>query len=306
MFGVYPVVVVVSGMGIDGSYDATLSVNDAIEDWNVNVVIAVGVAMGLKKDKQVLGDVLVSSSIQNYDKKKVSNGKTIERSMRPVASCNLLDRFSNCDDWNFYTEQNRKVKIHSGLFKKVTGLGVEDFNMLCSLGVFNAPLMNDAIFKFKRYEDASLTYTGIDKHTNDEVGGWDTTIRKTQYEKLFYNQQSSMSEVDYSAYSRSREAVENKRTGQQRTAVKAERTQSTPIVQPQPARSAAPSSPTSSVAPSKAEIDLKTKLEALKVDNTVLHKKFGKGAVVKINKNEKFIHTNSPSAKRNSSSPMLS
>lgn len=119
MFGVYPVVVVVSGMGIDGPYDATLSVNDAIEDWNVNVVIAVGVAMGLKKDKQVLGDVLVSSSIQNYDKKKVSNGKTIERSMRPIASCNLLDRFSNCDDWNFYTEQNRKVKIHSGLI--ITG-----------------------------------------------------------------------------------------------------------------------------------------------------------------------------------------
>ena len=182
------------------------------------------------------------------------------------------------------------TQLEPGLFKKVTGLSVEDFNMLCSLGVFNAPLMNDAIFKFKRYEDASLTYTGIDKHTNDEVGGWDTTIRKTQYEKLFYNQQSSMSEVDYSAYSRSREAVENKRTGQQRTAVKAERTQSTPIVQPQPARSAAPSSPTSSVAPNKAENDLKTKLEALTVDNTVLHKKFGKGAVVKINKNEKFIH----------------
>ena len=182
------------------------------------------------------------------------------------------------------------TQLEPGLFKKVTGLSVEDFNMLCSLGVFNAPLMNDAIFKFKRYEDASLTYTGIDKHTNDEVGGWDTTIRKTQYEKLFYNQQSSMSEVDYSAYSRSREAVENKHTGQQRTAVKAERTQSTPIVQPQPARSAAPSSPTSSSAPNKAEIDLKTKLEALTVDNTVLHKKFGKGTVVKINKNEKFIH----------------
>ena len=145
-------------------------------------------------------------------------------------------------------------------------------------------------YKFKYYKDTNFTYIGIDKHTNDEVGGWDTTIRKTQYEKLFYNQQSSMSEVDYSAYSRSREAVENKHTGQQRTAVEAERTQSTPIVQPQPARSAAPSSPTSSVAPNKAEIDLKAQLEALAVDSTVLHKKFGKGTVMIINKNEKFIH----------------
>ena len=65
------------------------------------------------------------------------------------------------------------TQLEPGLFKKVTGLSVEDFNMLCSLGVFNAPLMNDAIFKFKRYEDASLTYTGIDKHSDDEVGGWD-------------------------------------------------------------------------------------------------------------------------------------
>lgn len=182
------------------------------------------------------------------------------------------------------------TQLEPGLFKKVTGLSVEDFNMLCSLGVFNAPLMNDAIFKFKRYEDASLTYTGIDKHTNGEVGGWDTTIRKTQYEKLFYNQQSSMSEVDYSVYSRSSEIVEDKRTEQQRTAIKVERPKSMPVVQPEPARSVSPSTPISFSAPDKAEIDLKTQLEALAVDSTVLHKKFGKGTVVKINKNEKFIH----------------
>ena len=52
--------------------------------------------------------------------------------------------------------------------------------------------MNDAIFKFKRYEDSSLSYTGIDKHLVDEVGGWDTVIRKEEYEKLFYNQQATM------------------------------------------------------------------------------------------------------------------
>ena len=46
----------------------------------------------------------------------------------------------------------------------------------------------------------------------------------------------------------------------------------------------------SSSAPDKAEIDLKAQLEALAVDSTVIHKKFGKGTVIKINKNEKFIH----------------
>ena len=84
--------------------------------------------------------------------------------------------------------------------------------------------------------------------------------------------------------------VEVKRTEQPRTAVKVEQPQSKPVVQPQSVRSAAPVSPRPSAATDKAEIDLKTQLEALAVDSTVLHKKFGKGTVVKINKNGKFIH----------------
>ena len=98
--------------------------------------------------------------------------------------------------------------------------------------------MNDAIFKFKRYEDASLTYTGIDKHTNNEVGGWDTTIRKTQYEKLFYNQQSSMNDVDYNAYSRSSEYIESThRVAKPIDSKPAEKvSQKKPIVQPQPVK----------------------------------------------------------------------
>ena len=99
-----------------------------------------------------------------------------------------------------------------------------------------------------------------------------------------------MNEIDYSSYSRSSETVEDKCTEQQRTAIKVEQSQTRHIVQPRLARSVTPSNPTSSSAPNKAEIDLKAQLEALAVDSTVIHKKFGKGTVVKINKNEKFIH----------------
>lgn len=80
-------------------------------------------------------------------------------------------------------------QLEPELFKKVTGLNVKDFELLCSLGVFNASLMNDAIFKFKRYEDSSLSYTGIDKHAGKDVGGWDAVIRRKEYEERFYNQQ---------------------------------------------------------------------------------------------------------------------
>ncbi len=52
--------------------------------------------------------------------------------------------------------------------------------------------MNDAIFKFKRYEDSSLSYTGIDKHAGEDVGGWDIVIKRSEYEKLFTNQQATL------------------------------------------------------------------------------------------------------------------
>ena len=187
------------------------------------------------------------------------------------------------------------TQLEPGLFKKVTGLSVEDFNMLCSLGVFNAPLMNDAIFKFKRYEDASLTYTGINRHATDEVGGWDTTIRKTQYEKLFYNQQASMSDVDASVYSKPAEVVMH-RSEEEKQKNKEEfaRVREYNV---QPAASSRAAEPAVSTGQSKSVSSplggnegglLEAKLATLDVNSRVLHPKFGAGIVV--SKTDKFIH----------------
>ena len=164
------------------------------------------------------------------------------------------------------------TQLEPGLFKKVTGLSVYDFNILCTLGVFNAPLMNDAIFKFKRYEDASLTYTGIDRHDEEEVGGWDTTIRKSQYEKLFYNQQSSMTEIDDSVYTQVPDEQEQKKTATKKT------------VAPTPA-----AVPVSKPVAVTAYDILMARLDKIAEGDAVRHKKFGVGEVVKLNKDEKFI-----------------
>ncbi len=73
------------------------------------------------------------------------------------------------------------TQLEPGLFKKVTGLTVKDFELLVSLGVFNSALMNDAVYKFKRYEDASLEYTGINKHGHEGIGLYDTVISADEY-----------------------------------------------------------------------------------------------------------------------------
>lgn len=122
------------------------------------------------------------------EKKEISDEEKEMKSKRKQIQEKLIKFATRIPVFMYLTDYRERclkdviTQLEPGLFKKVTGLSVEDFNMLCSLGVFNAPLMNDAIFKFKRYEDASLTYTGINRHIADEVGGWDTTIRKEQYE----------------------------------------------------------------------------------------------------------------------------
>lgn len=90
-----------------------------------------------------------------------------------------------------YRERSLKdiiTQIEPDLFKKVTGLTVKDFELLVSLGVFNGALMNDAVYKFKRYEDASLQYTGINRHEGEAIGLYDTVISDQEYKKIFVNQ----------------------------------------------------------------------------------------------------------------------
>jgi hypothetical protein len=84
------------------------------------------------------------------------------------------------------------TQLEPGLFKRVTGLNVKDFDLLVSLGIFNKGIMNDAVYKFKRYEDASLEYTGINKHAGEAVGGYDTVLSRSEYERLYGTQQISL------------------------------------------------------------------------------------------------------------------
>jgi hypothetical protein len=100
--------------------------------------------------------------------------------------------FMYLTDYREYSLRDVITQLEPGLFKKVTGLDVKDFELLVSLGVFNGALMNDAVYKFKRYEDSSLSYTGIDRHEGEAVGGYDTVMKREEFDKLFGSQRASM------------------------------------------------------------------------------------------------------------------
>lgn len=89
-----------------------------------------------------------------------------------------------------YRERSLKdviTQLEPGLLKKVTGLTVKDFELLVSLGVFNSASMNDAVYKFKRYEDGSVECIGI-SNKGEDIGLYDTVLSRKDYNESFENE----------------------------------------------------------------------------------------------------------------------
>ena len=166
-----------------------------------------------------------------------------------------------------YREQCLKdviTQLEPGLFKKVTGLDVKDFELLVSLGVFNDSLMNDAVYKFKRYEDASLSYTGINRHQGEKVGGYDTVVSNEDYSNMFSLQQESMEEPE-----------------------PAPAKQPLPGSPPAPVSRPQPAPPGPALRQASASAVQAVDTSGVKVGSVLLHKAFGAGSVTALD--EKFV-----------------
>jgi hypothetical protein len=67
--------------------------------------------------------------------------------------------------------------LDSQLFERVTGLTVDDFRNLSEIGVFHSGHMNEAIWQFRLFEEASLDYLGLGiRAPNKRLGLWDKSL----------------------------------------------------------------------------------------------------------------------------------
>ena len=121
-----------------------------------------------KKEKKQLSD----EEREFKSKRKLVQEKLIKFATRIPAFMYLTDFREN-------TLQDVITKIEPELFEKVTGLSIKDFALLVGLKVFNTERMNQAVFAFRRYEEASLSYTGIDSHEGlTHYGLYDTVVAR--------------------------------------------------------------------------------------------------------------------------------
>lgn len=247
------------------------------------------------------------------EKKELSDEEKEYKSMRKKIQEKLIKFATRIPVFMYLTDYRERslkdviTQLEPGLFKKVTGVDVKDFELLVSLNVFNGSLMNDAIYKFKRYEDSSLSYTGIDKHEGEDIGGWDTVIKRQEYERLFFNQQDTMEapaqaadDIPENPFAFVADTEEDEEEAPPVTAPKKKKAAPAPSPRPQASsqerisagtgviRASRPS--TASFAPKPAAPAAKQP-DKPKVDTSVVtvgskltHKKFGEGTVVELKK----------------------
>jgi hypothetical protein len=121
--------------------------------------------------------------LSTNEKKELTDEEKEYKSLRKKVQEKLIKfatripAFMYLTDFRENTLTDVITKIEPDLFRTVTGLTVADFDLLVRLKVFNTERMNAAVFAFRRYENASLRYTGIDSHEGlTHVGGYDTVV----------------------------------------------------------------------------------------------------------------------------------
>jgi len=134
---------------------------------------------GLKKKAKEEGE------LSPKEKKELSKEEREFKSLRKKVQEKLIKFATRIPAFMYLTDYRENTlvdvirNIEPDLFRTVTGLTVADFNLLVDLKVFNTERMNSAVFAFRRYEDASLRYTGIDSHEGlTRIGGYDTVIAR--------------------------------------------------------------------------------------------------------------------------------
>ena len=231
----------------------------------------------VREAKKEKGDSLTAK-----EKKELTREEKEVKSLRKQVQENLLKLAARIPAFMYltdYREQTIKdviTQIEPELFRKVTGLSVKDFDILCSIGLFDPEKMNQGIFGFRKYENSSLSYTGIDMHEGEAVGGWDTVLRRAEYDALYSKQQGSISDLP--------EMI---------TTATAERPATIHIRQAEGASGAKViglSRNVKSVTEKRQEQkDWEEMLSGVKAGATVKHKAFGNGIIVWMDKAQKYI-----------------
>ena len=162
-----------------------LSRIEGFRNLNKDITTLVNKSEALKKAKQENKEDLSKQEkkqLTQEEKEIKSKRKEIQEKLLKFAT--RIPVFMYLTDYREQTLRDVITQLEPELFQKVTGLTIPDFELLVSIGIFNEQIMNSAVFAFRRYEEASLSYTGLTKHQELLVGGFNTKLPRIEVENL--------------------------------------------------------------------------------------------------------------------------
>jgi hypothetical protein len=164
---------------------AAMAAVERIEGWRalgdnvIEMIINKGNKVKELKNKARDRDLNKKEKKQLTDEEKEYKTKRKLVQEKLIKFVTRIPAFMYLTDFRENTLQDVITKLEPDLFLTVTGLTVDDFHLLVRLKVFNTEQMNQAVFAFRRYEDASLRYTGLDSHEGlTHYGLYDTVVAK--------------------------------------------------------------------------------------------------------------------------------
>jgi hypothetical protein len=158
---------------------------ESIEGWRALGDNIIETIVNKSEKIKALKNKAKDKGLSAKEKKQLTEAEKEFKSKRKLVQEKLIKfatripAFMYLTDFRENTLQDVITKLEPDLFKTVTGLTVQDFHLLVNLKVFNTEHMNAAVFAFRRYEDASLKYTGIESHEGlTHIGLYDTVVAK--------------------------------------------------------------------------------------------------------------------------------
>lgn len=120
---------------------------EGFRNLNQDVETIINKSESVKKSKKEANE----RELSKQEKKELTDDEKEFKSIRKQIQEKLIKFATRLPVFMYLTDYRERslkdviIQLEPGLFRKVTGLSVKDFELLVSLGVFNSALMNDAV-----------------------------------------------------------------------------------------------------------------------------------------------------------------
>ena len=151
---------------------------EGFRNINKDIEIIINKTKGIQKAKQEANE----RDFSDEEKIKVKEDEKDRKNLRKQIQDKLIKFITRIPVFMYLSDYREETlydvisELEPELFQKVTGLSKADFHLLNNLGLFNSQLMDDAVYKFKRYEDSSLNYSGVSR-SSEKLGLWTKVVK---------------------------------------------------------------------------------------------------------------------------------